>query len=240
VAGQGVTLVSGQEQGWPLGPEVATMPVQRPGAVVLRGRFGLVEKLDRSRHGASLWEAVRDHERIFTYLPYGPFADRAAFDDWLAERSRLADPFAYAIVDPAGRAVGTAALMEIRPPMRVIEVGSIVYGAPLQRTPLATEAQYLLARYVFDTLGYRRYEWKCNALNAPSRRAAARFGFTFEGVFRCHMIVKGRSRDTAWFSLLDSEWPARRRAFERWLSAENFDSQGRQKQSLAALNGVAT
>jgi RimJ/RimL family protein N-acetyltransferase len=234
-----MTLVSRQEPGWPLGPEVATAPAQRPGPVVLQGRFGLVEKLDPSRHGGGLWEAVKDRERIFTYLPYGPFADRAAFDAWLAERSRLEDPFAYAIVDPAGRAVGTATLMEARPAMRVIEVGSIVYGTLLQRTPLATEAQYLLARYVFDTLGYRRYEWKCNALNAPSRRAAARFGFTFEGVFRSHMIVKGRSRDTAWFSLLDTEWPARRQAFERWLSAENFDSQGRQKESLAALNGVA-
>ncbi|MGA2126207.1 MAG: GNAT family protein [Xanthobacteraceae bacterium] len=235
-----MTSAPAAEPALPLGPEVATEPAQRPGPVVLEGRFGRVEKLDPSRHGASLWEAVKDHDRIFTYLPYGPFADRAAFDAWLAERSRLADPLAYAIVDPAGHAVGTAALMEIRPPMRVIEVGSIVYGTPLQRTPLATEAQYLLARYVFDTLGYRRYEWKCNALNAPSRRAAARFGFTFEGVFRSHMIVKGRSRDTAWLSLLEAEWPGRRQAFERWLSAENFDAQGRQKESLAALNGVAT
>jgi len=234
-----VTLVSVPEPVLPLGPEVVTTPAQRPGAVVLQGRFGLVEKLDPSRHGTGLWQAVSGHDRIWTYVPYGPFADRAAFDTWLLERSRLEDPFAYAIVDRAGQAVGTAALMEIRPSMRVAEVGSIVYGAPLQRTPLATEAQYLLARYVFETLGYRRYEWKCNALNAPSRRAAARFGFTGEGLFRSHMIVKGRSRDTAWFSMLETEWPARRRAFERWLSAENFDPQGRQKQSLAALNGVA-
>jgi RimJ/RimL family protein N-acetyltransferase len=126
--------------------------------------------------------------------------------------------------------------MEIRPEMRVIEVGNIVYGPSLQRTPLATEAQYLLARYVFETLGYRRYEWKCNALNAPSRRAALRLGFSFEGIFRAHMIVKGRNRDTAWYSMLDSEWPARRRAFERWLAPENFDAQGRQRKSLAAMN----
>ena len=121
--------------------------------------------------------------------------------------------------------------------MRVIEIGHIVYGAPLQRTPLGTEAQYLLARYAFETLRYRRYEWKCNALNAPSRRAAARYGFTFEGIFRQHMIVKGRSRDTAWYAMLDSEWPARKRAFEAWLAPDNFDGDGRQKASLAALNG---
>jgi RimJ/RimL family protein N-acetyltransferase len=139
------------------------------------------------------------------------------------------------VIDAGGRAVGIATLMEIRPAMRVIEVGHIVYSPLLQRTPLATEAQYLLARYVFETLGYRRYEWKCNALNAPSRRAAERFGFTFEGVFRQHLIVKGRNRDTAWFSMLDSEWPARKAAFERWLSPENFDAAGQQKTSLAAL-----
>ena len=118
--------------------------------------------------------------------------------------------------------------MEIRPAMRVIEVGNIVYSPALQRTPLGTEAQYLLARYAFETLGYRRYEWKCNALNAASRRAAERFGFTYEGMFRQHMIVKGQNRDTAWFSMLDSEWPARKAAFERWLAPENFDRDGRQ------------
>jgi RimJ/RimL family protein N-acetyltransferase len=128
--------------------------------------------------------------------------------------------------------------MEIRPAMRVVEVGNIVYGPVLQRTPLSTEAQYLIARYAFETLGYRRYEWKCDSLNAPSRRAAERFGFTFEGIFRQHMIVKGRSRDTAWFSILDSEWPARRAAFERWLAPENFDSGGRQKTNLATLHGA--
>src|SRR5207249_2950540 len=114
--------------------------------------------------------------------------------------------------------IGIATLMEIRPAMRVIEMGSIVYSPLLQRTPLATEAQYLLARYAFETLGYRRYEWKCNALNAPSRRAALRLGFTFEGIFRQHQIVKGRNRDTAWYSMLDGEWPVRKRAFERWLA----------------------
>ena len=128
--------------------------------------------------------------------------------------------------------------MEIRPAMRVIEIGHITYSPALQRTPLGTEAQYLFARYAFETLGYRRYEWKCNSLNAPSRRAALRFGFKFEGIFRQHMIVKGHSRDTAWYSMLDSEWPARKAAFERWLAPDNFDGAGRQRTSLATLNGA--
>jgi RimJ/RimL family protein N-acetyltransferase/N-acetylglutamate synthase-like GNAT family acetyltransferase len=225
--------------GNPVGPKVDATPAQKPGPVVLEGRFGRVEKLDAGRHGADLWEAVRTDDRLWSYLGYGPFADRAAFDAWLVGRPKLEDPYSYAILTSSGAGVGIATLMEIRPAMRVIEVGHILYGTPLQRTPLATEAQYLLARYVFETLGYRRYEWKCNALNAPSRRAARRFGFTYEGLFRSHMIVKGRNRDTAWFSMLDTEWPARKQAFERWLSPDNFDAQGQQKVRLAALTGAA-
>jgi RimJ/RimL family protein N-acetyltransferase len=171
-------------------------------------------------------------------MAYGPFADEPAFAAWLAERPALEDPYSYAIIDAQGRAVGIATLMEIRPAMRVIEVGNIVYTPLLQHTPLGTEAQYLLAKYVFETLGYRRYEWKCNALNAPSRRAALRYGFNFEGIFRQHFIVKGRNRDTAWFSMLDSEWRARKSAFERWLTPENFDAQGKQKVSLSSLNAA--
>ena len=136
------------------------------------------------------------------------------------------------------RAIGITTLMEIRPAMRVIEVGHVVYSPALQRTPLATEAQYLLARYAFETLGYRRYEWKCDALNAASRRAALRYGFTYEGTFRQHMIAKGRNRDTAWFSMLDNEWPARKRNFERWLALGNFTADGKQKLGLSAMNGV--
>jgi RimJ/RimL family protein N-acetyltransferase len=215
----------------PLGPEVDSTPAHAPGAVTLAGRFGRVEKL-RPDHGDAVWDAVRRDDRLWTYMAYGPFDDRDVFLSWLAERAALADPCSYAVVDPDGRAMGMVTLMEIRPAMRVIEVGNIVYGIPLQRTALATEAQYLLARYVFETLGYRRYEWKCNALNAASRRAAERLGFTFEGIFRQHMIVKGRSRDTAWYSMLDTEWPARRRAFETWLRPDNFDSTGRQRQGL--------
>ena len=177
------------------------------------------------------------HDEIWTYISrYGPFADEPTFSAWLAERATLNDPYSYTVRDTKGRAVGLVTLLEIRPAMRVIEVGFIVYSPALQRTPLATETQYLLARYVFETLGYRRYEWKCDSLNAPSRRAALRYGFVFEGIFRQHMITKGRNRDTAYFSMLDSEWPARKLAFERWLSPENFDSDGRQKLSLTALN----
>jgi len=219
----------------PLGAEVDTTPALRPGPLDLLGRYGHLEKLDR-RHGEALWEAVKGHDVLWTYMHYGPFTDRSAFAVWIDERVRLEEPFSYAVVDTRGRAVGIATLMEIRPAMRVIEVGSILYGPALQRTALATEAQYLLARYVFETLGYRRYEWKCNVLNAPSRRAASRLGFTFEGIFRQHMIVKGRNRDTAWYAMLDGEWPARKLAFERWLDPRNFDNQGQQRLRLTVLN----
>ena len=223
--------------GQPVGPPVATAPARRPGAVVLEGRFARMEKLDPARHGGDLWDAVRGHDALWTYMFYGPFADRAAFAAWLAERAGLEDPFSYAVVDNAsGRAAGIVTLMEIRPVARVIEVGNIVYAPLLQRTPLATEAQFLIACYAFETLGYRRYEWKCNALNATSRRAALRYGFAFEGIFRAHMIVKGRSRDTAWYAMLDYEWPARKRAFERWLAPENFDATGQQKTRLGVFH----
>lgn len=198
----------------------------------------MVERLDPPRHGASLWNAVRGHDDVWTYMAYGPFADESAFSDWLASRIELADPYYYAIVEPAGRAVGLATLMSIRPDMRVVEVGNILLGPPLQRTALATEAQYLLARYAFETLGYRRYEWKCDALNGRSRRAALRFGFSFEGIFRDHMIIKGRSRDTAWFAMLETQWPDRKIAFERWLAPENFDRNGAQKKRLGEFEST--
>jgi RimJ/RimL family protein N-acetyltransferase len=219
----------------PVGPEVDASPAKRPEAVVLEGRFGRVEKLDPARHRAALWEAVRGHDALWTYMSYGPFTQEAEFAAWLDGRATLDDPFSYAVVDGSGRACGIATLVEIRPAMRVIEVGHIVYGPELQRSPLGTEAQYLLARYAFEELRYRRYEWKSNALNAASRRAALRYGFTFEGIFRNHMIVKGRSRDTAWYAMLDTDWPARKRAFELWLAPENFDDRGRQKKQLSVL-----
>jgi RimJ/RimL family protein N-acetyltransferase len=222
----------------PVGPPVDATPAQWPGPVTLKGHYGSVERLDATRHGPDLWMAVHGHDEVWTYMGYGPFSDAGLFSAWVAEREALKDPYYYAIVDTNGRTVGVSTLMEIRPPMRVVEVGHIVYSPALQRTPLGTEAQYLLARYAFETLGYRRYEWKCYSLNARSRRAALRYGFSFEGILRQHMIIKGRSRDTAYFSMLDSEWPVCKAAFERWLEPSNFGSDGKQKTSLAALRGA--
>ena len=224
----------------PVGPVVDATPAARPGPVRLEGRYCRVEKLDPAAHADALWHALKGHARVWTYMSYGPFADGKAFANWLDDRAVILDPCTYAVCDYAsGAALGIASLMEIRPAMRVIEMGGIVYSPALQRTRMATEAQYLFARYVFDDLGYRRYEWKCNALNAGSMRAARRLGFTFEGIFRQHMIVKGRNRDTAWFAMLDSEWLGRRLAFERWLAPENFDADGRQLRPLASFAGAA-
>jgi RimJ/RimL family protein N-acetyltransferase len=223
----------------PIGAIVDTKPAALPGPGPIVGRQARVEKLDPVRHGADLWQAVSGDDILWTYMGYGPFADEAAFKSWLDERAALSDPYSYAVIDLAsGKAVGIVTLMEIRPAMRVIEMGNIVYSGALKRSRAGTEAQYLMARYVFEELGYRRYEWKCNALNAPSMRAARRYGFKYEGIFRHHMIVKGRNRDTAWFAMTNDDWPAARAAFERWLDPANFDADGRQKESLAALNGV--
>ncbi len=172
-------------------------------------------------------------------MPDGPFAERADFDaalhaKTLQGKTPASDPLFSAILDRGtGLAVGIASLMRIDQKNRVIEVGGIMYSPLLQRTRGATEAMYLMARYVFEELGYRRYEWKCNSLNQPSRRAAQRLGFQYEGLFRQHMIIKGVNRDTAWFSMLDSEWPSRKAGFERWLQPENFDETGRQKSALS-------
>jgi RimJ/RimL family protein N-acetyltransferase len=223
--------------GQPVGLPVDATPARRPQPVTLQGRYGRVEKLD-ARHAASLWEAVQDHDAMWTYMSqYGPFPGTAEFAAWVKTRVPLEDPYSYAIVAPDGRCLGIATLMEIRPAMRVVEVGHIVYAPALQHTPLGTEAQYLLARYAFETLGYRRYEWKCHWLNAASRRAALRYGFIFEGILRQQMIAKGRNRDTAIFSMLDGEWPLRKANFERWLAPENF-SGGRQIARLSVMNGA--
>jgi len=226
------------QTGQPIGAPVDDRPAQRPGPVTLTGRYGRVEKLTAA-HADSLWAFFKDDDSIWTYMSqYGPFGSAAEFSAWVAARAALEDPYAYAIIDLQDRAVGIATLMDIRPAMRVVEVGHIVYAPALKRTPLGTEAQYLLARYAFETLGYRRYEWKCNSHNAASRRAAQRYGFVFEGVLRQNIIAKGRNRDTAMFSMLDTEWPARKANFERWLDPANFDHAGRQKLSLGALNGA--
>jgi RimJ/RimL family protein N-acetyltransferase len=218
-----------------------TETAARPERVTLEGRFITLAPLDPAAHADALFEGGNGDGRDFVwdYLFDGPYDDPSAFRANLEAKAKSEDPLFFAILDKAsGKAVGYQTFLRIEPVHRVIEVGNILYTPAMQRTPGATEAQYLFARYVFDELGYRRYEWKCNAMNAPSRRAAQRFGFTFEGVFRQHMIVKGRNRDTAWFSMLDHEWPARRAAYERWLSPQNFDVAGRQIVSLADLNGA--
>jgi RimJ/RimL family protein N-acetyltransferase len=221
--------------GLPIGVETETYVAPRPERITIDGRYVRLEPLDPLKHTDDLYAASHGDDKylIWQYLFEAPFADHAAFKAHIERKAISEDPLFYAIIDKAsGKAVGYATLMRIDVTHRVIEVGNIMYGSPLQKTPGATEAQYLLMRYVFETLGYRRYEWKCNSLNAPSRRAADRFGFSFEGIFRQHMIVRGRNRDTAWYSILDAEWPKQKRAFEAWLDPNNFDSHGRQIKRL--------
>jgi RimJ/RimL family protein N-acetyltransferase len=201
-----------------------------PQPTVLTGRYVTVAPLAPDGDVDDLWPNVQE-ESLWQYLFDGPFRDRDEFLTNLKKKASTRDPLFFSILD-SGRTVGYASYMRIEPAHRVIEVGSILYTPALQRTRGATEAMYLMARHVFEDLGYRRYEWKCNALNEPSRRAALRLGFTFEGIFRQHMIVKGRNRDTAWYSMLDSEWPVRKAAFERWLDPANFDEDGKQKTKL--------
>lgn len=210
---------------------------QSPDPCPVDGRHCRIEPL-RLDHAADLHEAYLADRNgvVWDYLPYGPFESIASFESFVIERCLGSDPLFYAIIDLAsGRAVGMASYLRIDPKNGVIEVGHINYAPALQRTPAATEVMFLLMRQVFDGWGYRRYEWKCNDLNERSKQAARRLGFTFEGVFRQAAVVKGRNRDTAWFSILDSEWPAARQAFTSWLDAANFDADGRQLMSLATL-----
>ena len=233
-----MTVVADPKSGLPIGELVATTVARRPVRAALPGRSVSLEPLDATRHAASLWRETHDEFRDarWQYLWDPPFADEAAFRRHLEQAQALEDPFFFAIVDAAtNRATGYTTLMRIEPNHRCIEVGNIIYGASLAGSTGATEAQYLLMRYVFEDLTYRRYEWKCNALNEPSRRAAIRLGFTFEGVFRQHMIIRGRNRDTAWYSVIDGEWPRLRLAFERWLDPTNFDATGRQRRGLESL-----
>ncbi len=218
-----------------VGPLIDATPARLPERITLKGRYGWLEPLDADKHAAPLWHHAKGDDDLWDYLFSGPFAEEAAFTDYLRNSAARTDPLAYAVMTAEGDAVGFMTLMEIRPVHKVIETGSICYTKALQRTPLATEAQYLHMAYAFDVLGYRRYEWKCNNFNEPSKAAAQRFGFTYEGLFRQHMVVKGRNRDTAWFSILDSEWPAIKAGFERWLAPDNFDAKGQQKKSLAAM-----
>lgn len=213
----------------------------RPQRIVHDGRFVRLEPLDAKRHGPDLWRAVAGHDHIWTWMAYGPFADEAAFMAWLETRPALDDPLSFAVVDKAsGQAKGIVTLMRIDQPNGAIEIGNILYSPAMQRRPEATEAVYLMARHSIEELGYRRFEWKCDDGNAPSKSAALRFGFAFEGLFRQHMIIKGRNRDTAWFSIVDHEWPARRKAFDAWLAADNFDAQGQQRVSLSSMMGLGS
>ena len=219
-------------------------PARRPDrSTVLGGSRVRLEPLDASRHAADLFDAAQGEgadPSLWRYLGYGPFDDVADYGAWATAHQDSTDPLFYAIVDTAtGRAAGVASYLRIEPEHGVIEIGHIWFGGRLQRTPAATEAIHLLARHAFDELGNRRLEWKCDAANARSRAAAQRFGFTYEGTFRQHMIVKGRNRDTAWFAIIDGEWPAVRAAFEAWLEPENFDASGRQRASLAQLRAGA-
>ncbi|MEP6970670.1 MAG: GNAT family protein [Betaproteobacteria bacterium] len=227
--------------GQPIGaPLTVTLPRPRPSPAKLQGRFCSVVQTDPVGHAPALFEAFqadREH-RLWTYLPYGPFADLDAFRGWITGACADADPLFQTILDPTGQPMGLASYLRIDPAAGVIEVGHINLAPALQRTSAATEAMFLMMAHVFDTLGYRRYEWKCDALNAPSRSAALRLGFSYEGIFRKATHYKGRNRDTAWFSVVDDEWPTLRDAFARWLSPDNVDDQGRQKRSLASLRAT--
>lgn len=212
-------------------------PPPTPARKIMSGVFCRVEPLDAGRHGQSLFEAnALDREgRNWTYLSIGPFPSFESYSAWLTESASGSDPLFFAILDRATeRAVGVASYMRIDPRSGAIEVGHLNFSPQLQRKPAATEAMYLMMKNAF-ALGYRRYEWKANALNEPSRRAAQRFGFSFEGVFRQATVAKGRNRDTAWYAVIDQEWPALESAYSRWLDPSNFDEKGRQKTALSTL-----
>ena len=217
-------------------------PRPRPPRTPMQGRFCRLEPLDADRHAHALFDAyAADAEgRNWTYLPYGPFPSAEAYAAAVKSLQGLDDPMPFAIVELASdRPAGVASYLRIDPAMGSIEVGAILYSPALQRSPAATEAMYLMMRRVFDELGYRRYEWKCDSLNQASRRAAERLGFRYEGTFRQAWVVKGRNRDTAWYSIIDSEWPALRNAFERWLAPSNFDATGKQRARLEDLRAAS-
>ena len=211
------------------------VPPRRPDWAVQEGRYVRLERLDPSRHAAALHAANRESDAIWDYLPYGPFTDEAAYRAWAEDMAPREDPRFYTLVDlSTGRPGGVASYLRIDPNAGSIEVGHINFAPVLQRSRAATEAMYLMMRWAFEA-GYRRYEWKCNAANAGSRRAAERLGLSYEGLFRQATVVKGRNRDTAWFAAIDKEWPVLDAAFRRWLAPENFARDGDQRESLADL-----
>jgi RimJ/RimL family protein N-acetyltransferase len=211
-------------------------PARHPQRMALEGISVTLEPVDPTRHARALYAAADGAPSIWDYLPYGPFENREAFTEWLEARAASEDPLFFALVDRgASAARGMASYMRMVPEHGVIEIGHIWFAPVMQRTRQATEAIFILARHAFDDLGYRRLEWKCDALNAASKRAAERFGFVYEGVFRQHMVIKGRNRDTAWYAMTDGDWPLRRAAFESWLAPDNFNQADRQRESLSTL-----
>lgn len=209
--------------------------VPRPQRTVLDGRYARLEPLAIERHEIELLESAQEpgSENRFRYLSEDAPGDAAVFRSWIEKAAKSDDPLFFAVIDKKiGRAEGRQALMRIDPVHGVIEIGSILWGPAIARTRVTTEALYLFAQYVFDTLGYRRFEWKCNDLNEPSRRAAERFGFTFEGIFRQHMVAKGANRNTAWFAMTDGDWSLAKKGYQAWLAPENFLDDGRQKAGL--------
>ena len=229
-------MVRTNEYGQPIGePVPGWRPVPLPDAARLDGRTCRLERLDADRHADDLYAAYAEAPdgRDWTYLDTGPYPTRESYREWARAAAARADPLHYAVIDAAsGQAVGTLSLLRQDPTFGVIEVGWVMFSRRLQRTPISTEAQALLMAYVFDELGYRRYEWKCDSLNEPSRRAALRLGFSFEGTFRSNVVYRGRNRDTAWFSITAPEWPRLRAGFEAWLDPANFDRDGRQRTAL--------
>ena len=209
---------------------------ERPQRQPLNGLYVRLEPLDPGRHGAELFAAssVSDADQRFKWLPEYPPVSEADFQTWVQEKAASEDPLFFAVIDKTtGKVAGRQTLMRIDAANGVIEIGNIYWGPLISRTRAATEALYLFMKHVFDDLGYRRFEWKCNNDNGPSKRAALRFGFQEEGVFRQHLVVKGKNRDTAWYSVLDKEWPALKSGYETWLSPENFDADGAQKRRLS-------
>jgi RimJ/RimL family protein N-acetyltransferase len=214
----------------------------RPAREPLEGRYIRLEPLSAAMHGDGLYEAssVADAGDRFRWLPDYPPESRAAFQPWLDKAEASEDPLFFTVIDKAsGKIAGRQTLMRIDAANGVIEIGNIYWGPLVSRKPAATEAHFLFMQYAFDTLGYRRWEWKCNNRNEPSKRAAERFGFSFEGVFRQHLIVKGENRDTAWYSIIDSEWPILKRAYQEWLDPANFDGNGNQKRRLEEIRAAA-
>jgi len=227
----------------PLGEPVDWVPARAPEREPLRGGSVLVRPVDPRGDAEALFAASHGpagDPAIWTYLPYGPYGCAADLREVYDAAQGAADPILFAICPlPAERPLGVAAYLNINPASGTIEIGHVWFAAALQRTTPASEAIFLLARHAFDDLGYRRLEWKCNSLNAASRRAAERFGFTFEGIFRKHMVTKGRSRDSAWYSITDDEWPAVRSGFQAWLAPGNRAPEGSQRRTLGDLIGAA-